>query len=493
MADLKKTQVEWKDLFRAWMQYLRPLRILVDLRRRFQEARIRAFEQFDDQTFLSNWNLTGVERGINSTEDGQLFVKLDDETPGAAQAQVGLYKDSALGAPDLVAEGDAADNGTITLVEQNNSGVSGTVDIGVVTASLTNIILFIDIDEGVKAISVFGTDTVGLSVRQKFLTQLSTTVSSLTTIISTLKTDIENNFVRTRISGFLSSTTSSIIGGAEAADVNGDIQVTFSGLLEELSDAMGDETVAPTQFIKPNVVTTQTPEFDPDNVGLGAFSVLSTRQNASTGRVIFKCSAGKATTLSETFTVTMKLDNGITLLAGVALTIKLEWESVTLGVRGKLTRTITTTGVSSVTLGAIIVNGETLTNTDVGDIFTEVTSPDAGATINVEWFSNAAKTNKVATGTRAGVGVVTMNEFGGSGLSGSVDVTSYTADDLDIVIKLNPFALDEEFHFDMANDEAGLIQTLIKTVWNFSLPSSGSPTLVDALLAEVPDLLKAES
>lgn len=89
-------------------------------------------ETGDDAGVLSAWVLTGVRPGFNTDTSFQLYVKLEDEVPGAGQARVSLYSDSARTA--LVAQGSAANGASCTLAEQNSSGLSGTVTLGTVSA-----------------------------------------------------------------------------------------------------------------------------------------------------------------------------------------------------------------------------------------------------------------------------------------------------------------------------------------------------------------------
>ncbi len=72
----------------------------------------------------------------------KLYVTLTDETPGAGQARVSVYKDSARTL--LVAQGEGANSTTITLSEQNNSGLSGTVALATPSATNSSIELTIN-------------------------------------------------------------------------------------------------------------------------------------------------------------------------------------------------------------------------------------------------------------------------------------------------------------------------------------------------------------
>jgi len=85
-------------------------------------------------------------------------------------------------------------------------------------------------------------------------------------------------------------------------------------------------------------------------------------------------------------------------------------------------------GDASSQLSNITVTGADLTNTNGGILYWELT--DTGGTRKVIWYSDAAKATKVAEGTNVGDGTITMVAQGGSGLTGSVDVT-YSGDDTD--------------------------------------------------------------
>jgi len=103
-------------------------------------------EAGDGSDFLSAWSLTGVRPGFNTAYSALgsaiLYAKIQDENPGAGQALVSLYSDSARTA--LVAQGSGTDSGSVTLAEQNDSGLSGTVTIGVVSGDDSDITLTIN-------------------------------------------------------------------------------------------------------------------------------------------------------------------------------------------------------------------------------------------------------------------------------------------------------------------------------------------------------------
>lgn len=81
--------------------------------------------------------LNGVRPHMNTADNWKIYVTVTDETPGAGQARVSLYMDS--GRTQKVAEGSAANGASCTLAEQNDSGLSGTVTLGTVSATDSDI------------------------------------------------------------------------------------------------------------------------------------------------------------------------------------------------------------------------------------------------------------------------------------------------------------------------------------------------------------------
>jgi hypothetical protein len=90
-------------------------------------------ETGDSAGDLSAWVLNGVRPGFNTDSLNRIYAKLEDETPSAGQARVSLYSDAAR--TQLAAQGSAANGNTVTLAEQNQSGLSGTVALAAPAAS----------------------------------------------------------------------------------------------------------------------------------------------------------------------------------------------------------------------------------------------------------------------------------------------------------------------------------------------------------------------
>ena len=82
---------------------------------------------------LSAWVIIGDD--MSNTDNGVLYWGLTN--PSGTNYTVSLYKDSGAAAADLVAEGTRSGNGSITLAEQNSSGISGTVTLAFSGADIT--------------------------------------------------------------------------------------------------------------------------------------------------------------------------------------------------------------------------------------------------------------------------------------------------------------------------------------------------------------------
>ena len=78
----------------------------------------------DSGSQLSALSLTGAD--ASNTNAGVLYWTFAD---AAGTRTVSIYKDSAKGAGDLVAQGSRSGDGVITLAEQNASGLSGSVTV----------------------------------------------------------------------------------------------------------------------------------------------------------------------------------------------------------------------------------------------------------------------------------------------------------------------------------------------------------------------------
>lgn len=88
------------------------------------EAREDITEVGDDQNQLANWDFDGASKGSNTDSAGKVYVSL---TNSGTTRTVSVYKDSAR--TQLVAQGQRDGDGSVTLAEQDSSGLSGSVDV----------------------------------------------------------------------------------------------------------------------------------------------------------------------------------------------------------------------------------------------------------------------------------------------------------------------------------------------------------------------------
>jgi len=99
---------------------------------------------------LASWVVNGLVPYTNTDADGKLYVTLSE--PVAGDYKVEIFKDSGKAADDKVAEGQRTGNGTISLTEQNDSGISGTVDV-TYSDGETAVVLLAEIEFGVREFS----------------------------------------------------------------------------------------------------------------------------------------------------------------------------------------------------------------------------------------------------------------------------------------------------------------------------------------------------
>ncbi len=88
------------------------------------EAQDEIGEVNDNANQLDNWSFDGALKGSNTDADGKVYISLSDS---GGTRTVSVYKDA--GRTQLVAQGQRAGDGEVTLSEQNSSGLSGTVDV----------------------------------------------------------------------------------------------------------------------------------------------------------------------------------------------------------------------------------------------------------------------------------------------------------------------------------------------------------------------------
>jgi len=107
---------------------------------------LTAAEANDDNNQLSGWtNITGPEYNQNTDSDGKWHVNIVDDTGGFFH--IDIYKDSGKGGGDLVAHTATYNGaGAKAIVEDNSSGLGGTITVDAVTAADADITYVVGFD-----------------------------------------------------------------------------------------------------------------------------------------------------------------------------------------------------------------------------------------------------------------------------------------------------------------------------------------------------------
>lgn len=456
MADLGLSQgafdLRWKryGLILAMRHYLK------DVRDKFDPShpREQLVEMNNTNGFTSNWVLTGLSLGVNTDAAGRLWVFIADETPWTDEATVSIYKNSGAGSGNLVAEGSGGNGTTVILVEQNNSGLSGTVDLGVVTISEAAALHYLVAlpDFALQALRVFNGDLASDSTMRTLCEVLLRQAWAAIDQVMRLVTGDRSNdgllrqFYVQEMGPFMeaSGDTTAIQPFADVDVVNdeGVVYPVFSGFQEQLRLNMADNSTA--QTVLKNVVAAATPVFDSNNQGLGAMTTPTCTESARGGLVLFEVT--DPTIGKEKFSVSQRVTaTGEIRSSTFPLQIKKTWGDAALGLEG-----VTVTRTLSLPVGsdndfkdvptAWSIDGESAKNTDDGDIYLQVVASGSN------WIINGYKAPGRLTGDRvfttaatAAGGTVAMQAMNSSGLSGEIKVGSSPTTTNTGTLRLNVF------------------------------------------------------
>jgi hypothetical protein len=456
VTNLAQTQAEWNQLGRELGAFTGPMKELRDKERKFDigSNRIQAVDfKNNGVDFTSAWTFAGAKIGYNTSEKGELFVRIADETPGAGQAQVSLYRATGAGGGDLVAQGSGADGATITLAQQNASGLTATVKIPTVTSSEANDKHFLLIfpDWQLRKAPIFNdTKPEHGTLKNAFDVACQATQASIEAGISAWETALAT-FLETRFADFMGSSTSSeaIVKKANVSD--GAVQIVNTGLLEDGRDNMVDEATAGPQKVVQNVVTPSAPVFDAVNQGRGTMATPTMAQYASDGPMEVVCLDD--TLGAEEFSVTQRRTyQRDSIQAENRLRIKRRFADPVLGIVSMtLLRSITRSAGSAADVtsgGAWAVDGEDAGNTDAGKIYLKVGASGGGFILS-----------KIAIGAGAN-GKNFAYSFMGGAVQGVI-IGGGAATAAAVAIQLNA---DTTFsaHFIAADDGTGKLKVSLK-------------------------------
>jgi hypothetical protein len=390
MTNLAQPQSEWNQLGRELGVFLGPIKELRDKERKFNLSsnRIQVVDRKNNGVdFTSNWTLAGVKIGFNTSEKGELFVRIADETPGAGQAQVSLYRATGAGGGDLVARGSGADGATITLAAQNSSGLSGTVKIPTVSSSEANDnhYLLVFPDWQLRKAPIFDDSKSEHGVlKDTFDDACKSARSSLLGAIAAWTVAV-TVFLQTRFADFMGSSSDTSPISRDARASSGAVTIVYTGVLEDARNNMVDEATAGAQKVVQNVVTASAPVFDTKNQGKGTMATPTMAGWAVDGPMTLVCEDD--TIGSEEFTVTQRRTfQGDSIQAGNRLRVKKRFADPVLGiVNMTLLRTLTRSAgsASDVAAGASwSIDGESDSNTDDGKLYLKVQASGGGSVLS---------------------------------------------------------------------------------------------------------------
>lgn len=510
-VDLGKTAAEW-DVFGGTefaTTLLGPVRFLREVEDRFRREREQVIVRNDFSSFLDvpggGMTITGVIPGTNSTKRGQLYARL---TGSGGSRTVSI--NSATGGASIVASGTAADGATVTLAEQNDSGISGTWKLPGSAANTVADELVCEVhvdwrrlltkvytqDRGIsddadsKAVIDAGCLAVANAMRSALRSWLVTVMPR-----ALLNNGQDNPIARGN--EFLVSAETALLSDVAGGDGENVTRI-LTGLIQRMSDAMNGEATGGEQFVLERNPAAAAGAFDSANDGLGTVASHTPGQACPPTRWRFKCSDGAddGSLGSELFDVEISFtkDGDERRLNESGLQINRTWKGP-LGFGAiTLLRTLSKTGdggnADFDAASAASVTGETNANTDGGDLHVLITSNTSNW--DIAFYSSSAflSGDKVAEALNvATAAAFTATQTNSSGLQvawtvGSAPTTTNTA-----VLKLNPFnrsnsanSKPDEFTVVVTTSgDQGLIQEVLSEEFGGSLneTTSGGETIED--------------
>jgi hypothetical protein len=468
------TQVEWTDAFKRLGFFLQSRRRMNYLSDVFSSYKSKVWSWVDPNTTLKDFNLVGIKRGVNTDPSGLLWAYVFDA--GGGNRTVDVHKGFPLGGGNKVASGTRAGNGVVTLIEVNNSGLSG-----VVTLTYTineTLVLILDVAYP-KWIDAFEKDLIDKSLADAKSDLDSETQNALEGLVAdlavaqgSLKSVLDSQFFLNFLSNLIDSGETGVWTPRETVGLNGEIVIVRTGVIQDMIESMNGS--APAQKVQENIVAFSAFAPGATNSPDGDFTTTSkvAQQNCRNEKCKIRC-IKSLTSTKETFEVSASLTGTMRLRATIGGTYK----SLDLGCEFLLDRKITTT---SAALTLISVSGETSDSiSSEGKIYTRLTNP-SGTTRKLECFKHSSRLEayKVAEGQRDGDGVIVASAYGAFGLT--VQATVAYVGDEDAEINLHIVQINDYWEFDLTNDELGVFQTMISRMYPGAvLPASGAPTLDD--------------
>jgi hypothetical protein len=474
-----------------------------------KESQSRIQEMFEQQNKLSSWVFNGVLIGSNTDSAGFLYVKMDIDQPAPGDVTVSVYKDSAQ--TQLVAEGSRAGAGSVTLAEQNDSGLSGTVSYAGGGSDDTDIKLQVVQDARrrlAETYSELDEDNTQL-VKTIIGTALDAELASAEALLSSLISAYEDVYLRTWLVEELeipSEFTTTLHDYEYSISADGAVSIIReSGILGYLKDIMDDNSSE--LSLQPGTVSIGSEVADADNGGLVVFDSKAASQHSLPGTLHVICKDG--TIGSARFSVELVPDD-LTLLgersvlADNRAQIYQPYADGPTGVSFTINRgTPTESGdASAIFSNYSSISGESPDNSDDGILYFKVTRQ---ATVGAEWkieiFSDSARTSLVASATTAlGAGNISIT-MSGSGLSITFDFQRTNAAAAmpgvgntyeTVSLDLNSPALNDHWTIPITNNLLGKFVKFDAEHLQMSLETDATPTIDDNFAKVYPTISESD-
>lgn len=481
--DLSWSQTQWTDFFQRVGLVASVYHFLDRIRDELKRDEIIVEEYYDPNEHLTNWVLTGVDLFTNvetTLGAGLLYVSI---AANADNWDVNIWKDSTRVA--LVAKAtDIAAGATGVLAEQNDSGISGTVDLAVGIAADTNIWLRpkCGLLRQINTLPI--DDTFDSFLQVDMMDVLTDVVNGIGTSISKVESFVKRQLIPW-ISNKMQSQEKTYQSPLESVS-GGTVSFVNRGVLLDLIDAMNDETTAGAQIVETPNIGSISEAFDADNVGVGTVGTPTWLEYAENCLVTLECTV--ETIGSEEFSVVAKMDkDGSRITAQNSLMVKKTYISTDVGIESMtLVRTIVDAGGENDHFEDWAFSGETSVNTNGGVLYCTYTA----ATKLLEIFSDTARAagDLVASGTWDGIdgSTCTLTEQNESGLSGSVKIVQAAAADPlttnTLEVDLQVFKEEDRIYLDYSRTRLSKFELFFGRLFKTELPHivSNGHTIWDA-------------
>jgi len=482
--DLSWAQATWNKLFERIGLVSSVYFLLRRIRDELKRNDIIVDEYWDPNEYLTNWALSGVQLFSNTDEAGRLYV---DIAANAANWDIEIFSDSTRLASVAKATNIVA-GATGTLAEQNDSGLSGTVDLhaGIAADAIIwlrpRVGLLKQIDDMVID------DTFDSFLKTDMMSQLTNVVNSIGTGLSSVES-FTRRYLIPYLAKKMETAESSVSNPVETA-TSGVITYEDAGILRDLIDAMNDDTNAGAQSVDTPAIGSSVESADADNVGTGTVGTPSYFEYMEGCMVTLECVT--ETIGSEAFEVTARRkDDGTLISSQNNLTIKKAYLSTDIGIKSMtLIRTVV---VGDPGAGAgewdhftdWLISGETSTNTTAGVIYSTYNS----VTKLLNLYSDSGRASLVAHGTWDGVdgNYVVLSEDNDSGMTGSVKIEQKGAADpattATLQCDLKPFKEEDKIYLDFTRSDHSFFELLIGRLYKSELPFSLAASTLSDLYA----------